>query len=168
MKLTVLGAVIGVGLLASFATTPAAASCCDHSQKSACCEQHLQSCCKHPDDPIAKSVLLPNLDEPRPVRERLVVWFHKPVKVGDRILQGKYIIEHDNDRMAHGGPCTYIYAASDQQLPVVAFFCTHLERPLAGQPTVVLRPLGEANGMKELVAFQFAGEMGAHGVPVNR
>ena len=31
-----------------------------------------------------------------------------------------------------------------------------------------LRSLGEPNGMKEFVAFQFAGEMGAHGVPVAR
>ena len=71
-------------------------------------------------------------------------------------------------RMARGEPCTYIYAASDLRLPVVTFHCTHLERGRSGAPTVVLRSLGESNGMKELVAFQFAGEIGAHGVPVNR
>jgi hypothetical protein len=101
-------------------------------------------------------------------RRTLTVWFHKPVKVGDRILLGKYIIEHDNVRMSRGQPCTHIYAASDPRLPVVAFRCRHLTRPMANGPTLLVRPLGEANGMTELLAFQFAGELAAHGVPTGR
>ena len=103
-----------------------------------------------------------------PVRQTIAVWFHKPVKVGDRILLGKYLIEHDNDRMARGRPCTYIYAASDPRLPVVAFHCRHVKKPLSTQPTLVMRSLGDANGMTELVAFQFAQETAAHGVPTKR
>jgi hypothetical protein len=168
MRMMTLGALVAAGLLA-FAATPAAASCCDHMEKAPCCDKLMAGCCKAPNDPIAEAVLMPNLqDEARPSRETLVIFFQKPVKVGDRILQGKYVIEHDNNRMARGEPCTYIYAASDFRLPVVTFHCTHLERGRSGAPTVVLRSLGEANGMKELVAFQFAGETGAHGVPVNR
>ena len=167
MRMMTFGALIAAGLLA-FAATPAAASCCDHKEKAACCDKLMAPCCKE-QDPIAQAVLLPILTEvPRPARETIIVWFHKPVKVGDRILQGKYVIEHDNNRMARGEPCTYIYAASDLQLPVVTFHCTHLERARSDAPTVVLRSLGEPNGMKELVAFQFAGEIGGHGVPVNR
>jgi hypothetical protein len=101
-------------------------------------------------------------------RQTMTVWFPKPVKVGDRILLGTYVIEHDNVRMSRGQPCTHIYAASDPRLPVVAFRCRHLTRPTAHGPTVVVRPLGEANGMTELLAFQFAGESAAHGVPTPR
>ena len=95
----------------------------------------------------------------------MTVWFYKPVKVGDRILFGKYIIEHDNARMRRGQPCTHLYDASDPRLPVVAFRCTHLTRPEATRPTVIVRSFKVANGMTELVAFQFAGETLAHGVP---
>ena len=42
-------------------------------------------------------------------RRLMTVWFDKPMKVGDRILMGRYLIEHDDVRMAHGYPCTYIY-----------------------------------------------------------
>lgn len=106
--------------------------------------------------------------EPRPSRETMTVWFTKPVVVGDRVLLGKYVIEHDNYRMANGRPCTHIYAASDMRLPVVAFRCTHLNRPMGKQASVVLQSLGEPNGMARLSAFQFAGEHGAHGAPVIR
>jgi hypothetical protein len=167
MRTMVFGALVAAGVLA-LAVTPAEASCCDH-EHAACCDRLTAGCCKEQDDPIARAVLLPNLpDEPRPARETMVVWFQKPVKIGNRVLQGKYVIEHDNNRMARGGPCTHIYAASDLQRPVLAFHCTHLERGRSTAPTMVLRSLGEANGMKELVAFQFAGEIGAHGIPVTR
>jgi hypothetical protein len=106
--------------------------------------------------------------EQRPSRETMTVWFTKPVLIGDRILLGKYVIEHDNVRMARGRPCTYIYAASDPRLPVVAFHCTHLKRPISSRPSVTLLSLGEANGMARLTEFQFAGERGAHGAPVSR
>jgi hypothetical protein len=100
----------------------------------------------------------------RPAREAVTVWFHRPVRVGDRILFGKHVIEHDNDRMARGEPCTHIYAASDQQQPVVAFHCTHLDRPTSTNATVMLRRT-EPDGISKLAWFQFAGESGAHGVP---
>ena len=106
--------------------------------------------------------------EPRPSRETITVSFTKPVLVGDRVLLGKYVIEHDNYRMARGRPCTHIYAASDMRLPVVAFRCTHLNQPVGPHPSVTLRSLHESNGMSRLTAFQFAGEHGAHGVPMTR
>jgi hypothetical protein len=101
-------------------------------------------------------------------RRVMTVWFYKPVKVGDRVLIGQYIIEHDDARMARGRPCTHIYAADDPRLPFVVFRCHHLTRPPANAPTVVVHSLGEANGMAELLAFQFAGETVAHGVPIIR
>ena len=128
----------------------------------ACCDKDEQT-------PEAVVVLIRQLKpEARPVRETMTVWFRTPVKIGDRILLGKYVIEHDNNRMARGRPCTHIYAASDQRLPVVAFHCTHLKRAAGARPSVTLVSLGEPNGMKELTEFQFAGEVGAHGAPVVR
>jgi hypothetical protein len=98
-------------------------------------------------------------------RRLMTVWFDKPMKVGDRILMGRYFIEHDDVRMAHGLPCTYLYSAADPRLPVVAFRCRHLARAASAQPTVVVRSVKNAIGMRELVSFQFPGEAWAHGVP---
>ena len=131
--------------------------------------------CRRSGEPEAIAVVLPGhqRNDHFPVaaefhRQTMNVWFHKPVKVGDRILLGKYVIEHDNVRMSRGQPCTHLYAASDPRLPVVAFHCRHLTRPATAGPTVMVRSFGEANGMTELLAFQFAGETAAHGVPTAR
>jgi hypothetical protein len=163
--------VVEVGAVAAvfyvLTASPAAAACCEHAKK-ACCETPTMACCETTNDPVAEAVLIPQAATPHPVRESLVVWFKRPVKVGDRILFGKYIIEHDNARMARGEPCTYIYAAEDRSLPVVAFHCEHLDRPRGEQASVTLRSLGEPNGMQEFCEFQFAGELGAHGLPATR
>jgi hypothetical protein len=98
-------------------------------------------------------------------RQIMTVWFYKPVKVGDRILFGKYIIEHDNERMSRGQPCAHLYAASDPRLPVVSFRCRHITRPETTANIVMVRSFRVASGMTELVAFQFAGETLAHGLP---
>jgi len=160
--------VIGAAASAFYLLTasPAAAACCDHSK--ACCETPNMTCCDTANDAVAAAVLIPQVPAPRPVRESMIVWFQRPVKVGTRVLFGKYVIEHDNTRMARGEPCTYIYAAEDRQTPVVTFHCAHLDRPRGQQASVTLRSLGEANGMQEFREFQFAGELGAHGFPVAR
>jgi hypothetical protein len=101
-----------------------------------------------------------------PARQAVYVWFQRPVTVGRHILQGRYVIEHDNDRMARGEPCTRIYAYNDQRLPVVEFNCIHLERDNAHQHQVVLASLND--GMQQFLEFQFAGETGAHGLPKDR
>jgi len=95
-----------------------------------------------------------------------MVWFHRPVLVGKEILQGQYVIEHDNDRMARGEPCTHIYAFSDRKVPVAAFRCTHLDRKTAKENTVILASSGEVT--QTFVEFQFAGERAAHGFPTVR
>ena len=77
------------------------------------------------------------------------------------------MIEHDNDRMARGEPCTHIYAYNDRTTPVATFRCTHLERDRADQNVVVLTTTLDGN-MKKLTEFQFAGETAAHGYPAVR
>lgn len=160
------GVVAAAVMMMAGTAAPADAGCCqDRNQP--CCEKATLACCDaKKQSPEAAAVLLPSLPvEPRPARETMTVWFTKPVKVGDRILFGKYVIEHDNNRMARGRPCTHIYAASDLRLPVVAFHCTHLTRAARARPSVTLQSLGDANGMTRLMEFQFAGEVGAHGTP---
>ncbi len=150
-------------------TAPTIASAAD-----TCCEgkvcAHMAACCTHDGDKMAASVLMPHpvVVPPQaegPVRQTSVVTFTRPVRIGDRILLGKYIIEHDNNRMARGLPCTHIYAASDPRLPVVRFHCTHLERPRSDRDTVSLVSLADPTGLSVMTEFQFAGDASAHGVP---
>ena len=102
----------------------------------------------------------------RPVREYARVEFRDPVKVGDKILFGSYVIEHDTERMARGGPCTHIYKFHDRRMPVVAFHCRHLNRDKTEQATVRLRRLPDpSTKLYELVEFQFENDADAHGVP---
>ena len=168
------------GVASLMLLTPAAAdaSCCDqtkmagHEMKGGCCDM---PCCANKAvkaEPKEIELLLPLENDPQlnpapPVRQRTEVWFQRPVRVGGYILQGRYVIEHDNDRMARGEPCTHIYAYDNQKLPVVAFHCTHLERGRAGENIAVLVSVGDGT-MQKLTEFQFAGETAAHGVPTER
>jgi hypothetical protein len=165
--------IIGMTAACAFLAVPAIASahdCCEHAKAPAACCQEKTACCKHSNDPAAEAVLLPQPahDQPaRPAREQIVVRFGNPVRVGNLILMGKYVIEHDTERMARGGPCTYIYEFG-KSLPVVAFHCVHLDRPYSGAAKVTVRSTGDPSGMKVLTEFQLAGESAGHGVPAER
>jgi hypothetical protein len=101
------------------------------------------------------------MDQPE-VRQQALVRLWKPVRVAGKLLMGKYIVEHDTDRMARGEPCTHIYDFYNKKL-VTAFHCTHLTRPTSGQATVIITERAQLPGvMRE---FQFAGETDSHGVP---
>jgi len=165
------------GLAAALFLLPASAdaSCCDQHQMKAgapCCD--MPCCADHAvkAEPTDIELLLPLENDPQlnpapPVRQQTEVWFQRPVMVGRFILQGRYVIEHDNDRMARGEPCTHIYAYNDRTKPVVAFHCTHLERDRNGTNTVALVTTGDGS-MQKMTEFQFAGEHAAHGVPSAR
>lgn len=101
------------------------------------------------------------MDQP-PVNQQALVLFYKPVRVAGKLMMGKYIIEHDTDRMARGEPCTHIYDFYSRKL-VASFHCTHLTRPRTSEGTVSVRPRHELPGV--LTEFQFAGDTDAHGVP---
>ena len=170
-------AAAGMAVALLLAPASADASCCGqhkHEMKAgaACCDM---PCCADKAvkaEPKEVDLLLPVEDDPQlnpapPVRQLTEVWFHRPVYVGRNLLQGRYVIEHDNDRMARGEPCTHIYAYNDRTKPVVAFHCTHLERDRHGANTVVLVSIGDGT-MQQMTEFQFAGETSAHGVPSDR
>ena len=104
-----------------------------------------------------------DMDAPPAVRQNALVRFDKPVRIGTRVLMGKYIIEHDTERMARGEPCTHVYDFYSRKL-VTAFHCTHLTRPRAGDTaTVSVKPAQDLPAV--MTEFQFAGETDAHGVP---
>lgn len=159
----------------------AAMSCCDQAKAAMpCCEEAKAAmpCCEADlnkdinvlaqlpiDTQIAEPPVQtadPQLAPEPPVRQLTEVFFQRPTFVGRSILQGRYVIEHDNARMARGEPCTYIYAFNDRTKPVVTVHCTHIERERAGQNVVVLQSKGDTVVMDE---FQFAGETAAHGIP---
>lgn len=155
------------GVAAFLVMTPARAdaACCD-KKVMPCCGQQPMPCC----DQDAVQVLLslaplqpdPQLNPAPPARQLTDVWFMRPTMVGKSILQGHYVIEHDNERMARGEPCTHIYAFDDRTTPVVAFHCTHLERGRAAKNIAVVATKGD---MQVLQEFQFGGETASHGVP---
>jgi hypothetical protein len=172
-KLLIGAAIAGVFLLA-LAPAPVEASCCDqkghaaqHGQRD-CCDS---ACCKNQKaEPSAVEMLLemdPQLNPAPPITQKAEVWFQRPVLVGRAILQGRYVIEHDNDRMARGEPCTHLYAYNDRVTPVAMFECTHLERDRVSQNVVALVTTSDGN-MQRLTEFQFAGESFAHGYPSGR
>jgi hypothetical protein len=164
-----LAAAIVTALMLMLPGRAAAASCCDQAPMP-CCEKAMASCCDkhdHATEVSAIDMLLsmdPQLSAAPPVRQTIEVWFKHPTWVGKSIVQGRYVIEHDNDRMARGEPCTHVYAYDNREKPVATFYCTHLDRPRASQPTVGL--ITTPDGMKKLTEFQFAGESAAHGYPV--
>ena len=152
------------GLL--FTASPAFAQATHEHGKQACCDM---PCCKdapkveqaNAEPTIIDMLFAAGFAPVAPVRQEVTVWFQRPVLVGKSILQGQYIIQHDNDRMARGEPCTHIYPYNDRTKPVVTFPCTHLEREKAATSVVVIQP----GLMQKLQEFQFAGETAAHGVP---
>lgn len=147
----------------AMAAPPAASSaapmaCCDHAAPPA-------MAWRPTDDPAITWAAL-GLAVPPPVRY-LDVTFRDPVRVAGAVLFGDYLIEHDDDRMARGEPCTYIFDANDLRAPVVTFHCEHLERPLSPNGVVELAPSNNPS-IKVMQAFQFGGETAAHGVPAVR
>ena len=150
------------------------------AMKPGCCASHAMAapetpaapmaCCKHgggmampADDPLVAMAGL-GLLSAQPVKYIDAV-FRDPVRVANTVLMGRYVIEHDDERMARGEPCTYIYEADDLRAPVVTFHCEHLERPAADTATLVLGPSINP-AVKTLREFQFGGETASHGVPV--
>jgi hypothetical protein len=165
-------------------------ACCDKADNAqACCDKAGNHACDMPcckdggtcdmpccqDEPIQSAVdvliamdgqaVLP-LKAETPTRQTAVALFQRPVWVGNTVLMGKYIIEHDTERQARGEPCTHIYAADDRTTPVVTFHCTHLEAAQSDKGVIVVQ--SRADGQQTFVQFQFAGERAAHGYPTDR
>jgi hypothetical protein len=95
--------------------------------------------------------------------DRATVQFTEPVKLLNVILKGEYLIVHDEEKMAAGQDCTYVYDASGKL--VVSFHCIPIERTKAKGFRVLTARVGTSNGPLEMKEYQFAGSTEAHQVP---
>ena len=97
-------------------------------------------------------------------KKRAVMQFTEPVKLMGVTLKGEYLFVHDEEAMARGDACTFVYkgnAAIDSKL-VISFHCVPAERVKVGNFTVRMTDVG---GIKQLREYQFEGETEAHQVP---
>ncbi|MFL6216579.1 MAG: hypothetical protein ACJ74J_22035 [Blastocatellia bacterium] len=99
--------------------------------------------------------------------QKAVLQFNEPVKLLDVILKGEYIIVHDDERMARGEPCTYVYTRENGQQGklVVSFHCEPVEREAADHFTVVVGGYDPATHLPEMLEYRFAGSAEGHRVP---
>jgi hypothetical protein len=94
--------------------------------------------------------------------ERATIEFTQTVKLLNVVLKGEYLVVHDEDKMAKGEDCTYVYDRSGKL--VISFHCTPVERRKAERFRVVTRRM-EPSGLNEITEIQFAGSTEAHLVP---
>jgi hypothetical protein len=98
-------------------------------------------------------------------KERATMKFDKPVMLMGTELKGTYLFVHDNEAMARGEACTFVYegqAALPDKL-VVSFHCTPKDRSKVTHFTV--RTVQTGLGQDELTEFQFSGSTESHVVP---
>lgn len=97
--------------------------------------------------------------------QKAVVAFDDPTKLLNVTLKGQYLFVHDDERMARGEACTYVYTYTEAKQGdlVASFHCKPVERQKAVQfsVTVTMRP----DSKLELVEYQFAGSTEGHRVP---
>jgi hypothetical protein len=101
--------------------------------------------------------------------EKAVVQFDEPVKLLDVILKGEYMFLHDEDKMAKGEACTWVYQkgkTGEFDKLVVSFHCIPINRDQPAKTfTVGVSMPNPAIGIPELLDYQFAGSLEAHRVP---
>lgn len=101
------------------------------------------------------------------VREVAIVNIAGPVEVQRLMLTGKYVFEHDSDRMARGEPCTAVYEFNPSGLgrKVLSFHCLPREASTTGVFTMKVQRR-EGFPAPRMVEYQFAGSGHAHGIPL--
>lgn len=101
-------------------------------------------------------------------KERALTKFTEPVKLMGVTLKGEYLFVHNDEAMARGEACTFVYKG-DSEMPnklVATFHCTPAARAKVGNFSV--RSLLTSPGEYEITEFQFAGSTEAHLVPSTR
>lgn len=102
-----------------------------------------------------------------PRRESAVVEFAQTVKLGGVLLRGEYLIVHDQERMARGEACTYVYHGKqiDETKLVTSFHCIHVERETAANFKAIFSRHSTPYETPEIKEIQFAGSKDGHKVP---
>ena len=102
-----------------------------------------------------------------PQRESAEVEFTQNVKLQGVILRGSYIFVHDEERMARGEACSWVYRNKHgkEGAVVASFHCQHTENAKAKAFTIRLKKNNTPYEVPELLEFQFAGSTAGHRVP---
>ena len=97
-------------------------------------------------------------------KKRAVMQFADPVVLMGVTLKGEYLFVHDDDAMARGETCTFVYKgnAPIASKLVVSFHCVPQQRTKVGSFTVRMMDVG---GVTQLREYQFEGDTEAHVVP---
>jgi hypothetical protein len=101
-----------------------------------------------------------------PTRRSAVVRFLRPTIVAGSFIIGTVVIEHDDDKMAKGEPCTTVYrykSKTELGEPLVSFMCVPQDRPLATKFEATL--VQTVSWPDRLTEYQLVGESEGHGVP---
>ena len=93
--------------------------------------------------------------------ERATIQFNEPVKLLNVMLKGEYTFLHDEEKMAKGEDCTWVFDGSGKL--VVSFHCVPAERKPVKNFQVMTVRLN--NDLREIKEYQFAGSTEAHQVP---
>ncbi|MCI0487588.1 MAG: hypothetical protein L0229_13435 [Blastocatellia bacterium] len=99
--------------------------------------------------------------------ERAVVEFTQTVKLLDVFLTGRYLVLHDDARMAEGEACLYVYRQSpgEPDQLVVSFHCRPVQRARADRFKILASPVSPSISVLEVREIQFAGATKAHQIP---
>ncbi len=118
---------------------------------------------------LAALAVTAGLSSAAATREWACVNFREPVQIGKYFLMGPHLIVHDQDKMAQGQPCTYIYEGNQPRPEklVVSFHCRPIARNAASLFTISVRRSPDVLAILGLQEFQFAGSSEGHGVPRN-
>ena len=117
---------------------------------------------------ISGAFALPRtVDNPR--IEKAVVQFTEPVKLQSVILKGDYLFVHDEEKMAKGEPCSYVYTyeAGKQGKLVASFHCIPTKREPVDHFTVIVSFTSAGSPLPELLEYRFAGSAEGHKVPAS-
>jgi hypothetical protein len=101
-------------------------------------------------------------------KQTAVIEFFDRTDVAKVVLdKGKYLFEHDDERMARGEACmnVYSYVNGKADRLVVSFHCQMVERKLAAT-TITNEEMTREPGVFRLKEIQFAGTTKGHLVPV--
>jgi hypothetical protein len=103
-----------------------------------------------------------------PKKEQAVMKFDRPVNLMGVTLKGEYLFVHDDEAMARGEACTFVYKGLTEtpKKLITSFHCTPAARGEVHYFTV--RTSLTLSGQYELKEFQFAGSTEAHLVPVSQ
>jgi hypothetical protein len=102
-----------------------------------------------------------------PHKRWAIVNFTDPVTLQGHVLMGRYLIVHDDAKMARGEECTSIQrfdAEKGPQETEVAFMCEPAQRSVCEKTTISVT-YDPALGIRKLTGYQFAGDAELHGVP---